>query len=191
MTVAPVIPVTALALTGSDLGPFQTSFPFEQSSDVEVAIYTPDATGALYTAQDLALNYDYTMLAPAPLDNGGQVTLNAALPPSGGWPSGALIRMVRHTVTGQATALGDQVGFQPSSYEAALDHLARQVQDADGEATAPPPATTGGGPGTCSPEAFGAMGAPIDDTEAWTAAPGVGTDDHRLSWPHLHGQQSD
>lgn len=123
MTTLSAFPETVYSLTGATLGPFSTVFPFEDAGDLQVWLDTgagPQKLGPL----------GYTVLAASPLVAGGTVTLAVAT--LGGlmaWPAGSTVALIRATDTDQAAALGEAIGFQPSIFEAALDHLERQIQD--------------------------------------------------------------
>lgn len=123
MSIAPAVTETRYLLAGTDTGPFATVFPFEALADLRVYLETGD--GPL----QLALNIDYTVAATAPLSAGGEVTLNAALVPVAGWPVAATLTLQRRTSDGQPSVFGEMQGFSPQASEAALDHVARQVQD--------------------------------------------------------------
>jgi hypothetical protein len=126
MTVAPATCETVYQLNGANLGPFATGFPYEDQADV--AVFVDMATGPI----QLSIGVGYTLVATGgdSLANGGAVTLAAgvlgALP---SWPTGSRIILDRATPEDQEAALGEASAFQPTDYEAALDHLARQVQD--------------------------------------------------------------
>jgi hypothetical protein len=122
MAIAPATTETGYALAGTGVGPFGTIWPYEQASDVKVYL----TQGGVTTL--LASGSDYTLAGATPLAGGGQVTLNAALP-GAGWASGASLDIKRRTEVDQPSTFGEALGFSPAAAEAAMDHLARQVQD--------------------------------------------------------------
>lgn len=126
MTVAAQPSVVVYSLSGTNLGPFNTTFGYEQDSDVQVNV----DTGSGDVVQGSG---DYTLVdGTAPTtSSGGSVTLaSSVLAAAGGsWPSGSRITLVRTTSDDQPMALGSAQGFSPQAYEAALDHIERQLQD--------------------------------------------------------------
>lgn len=123
MTVAAAVTEVAYALAGVNLGPFATVFPYEQPSDVVVWF----TAGGVWQALGGA---DYALVPVGdPLAGGGQVTLNGALLPVGGWAAGAMVALVRATEGDQPSAFGEALGFSPQAMEQATDHAVRQAQD--------------------------------------------------------------
>lgn len=134
MTVSPTTTETVYTLTGSSVGPFSTDFPYAVASDIKV--YLDQGLGPTL----LDPNADYALTGATPLVNGGEVTLDGALVPSGGWPDSLqpggpvgvdkpTVILRRDTPDGQPSSFGEADGFSPAQWEAALDNLSRQVQE--------------------------------------------------------------
>lgn len=124
MSLAPSTPETAYSLTGSAVGPFATVWPYEAADDVKV--YLTTAAGLTL----LEAGPDYTLTGLSPLTDGGSVTLDDTLPPVGGWAAGDHLALQRVTGADQPSGFGEVEGFSPAASEAALDHVARQAQEA-------------------------------------------------------------
>ncbi len=138
MTVTPTPTLSVYALAGTNLGPFAVGFPYEQPSDV--AVWVDMGAGAVL----LAVGVGYTLAAADPLLAGGYLTLlAAALKGHATWPPGSTLAMRRQTEADQPLAESGFSAFDPVAYEAALDHVERQVQDIFGLV----PNALRGGPG--------------------------------------------
>ena len=123
MTVSAQNTETVFTLAGSALGPFNSGWTAEDLTDV--AVWLDVGAGPAMLGGAL-----YTVSGSAPLTSGLNVTLNSANLPSGGaWTANCRLILQRVTPSTQPAALGEAVGFSPSAYEAALDHLARQIQE--------------------------------------------------------------
>lgn len=124
MTVAPTAATTTVyALTASNLGPFATVWPFAEIADVDAYLLMNGAQTKLFNGSD------FTVSGGTPLIVGGQVTLSAALLNAAPWPAGAHLALSRGTASGQPSAFGEVTGFSPAASEAAIDNVARQIQE--------------------------------------------------------------
>ena len=130
MTVQPVVTETVYALTGTTLGPFNTVWPYNAPSDVNVSLSYAANYGAGQW-RSLTQGVDYTLTAYNPsLNNGGYVTLaSSVMDPSGSWQAGAQVILYRVTPKSQPSSFGEAVGFSPQASEQALDNVERQVQE--------------------------------------------------------------
>lgn len=133
MTIAPAVTATSYAIGGgASLGPFATVWPFEDADDIAVWLYGVAGPPALLT-----LGTDYTVSAPSPLTGGGNVTLASAVLATygtttpGQWNAGAQVVLCRQTSADQPTSFSALGEFDPTLFEAALDHIDRQVQEID------------------------------------------------------------
>lgn len=126
MTTPAAVTETVYLLIGANLGPFNTVWDFADDAEVRAAIDHGDGTGWH------ALNQgpDFTVASVSPLATGGMVTLsNALLAGAGAWPANARLGIFRSTTLGQPSSFGEALGFSPAASEAALDTVARQVED--------------------------------------------------------------
>lgn len=123
MTQAAQLPITPVALDGSDVGPWSTVWTCGSTADVTVWIKAPGETIALVDSGDV------TLTGETPLVNGFTVQLAVDTPPAGGWEDGTFAFLVRSTPTGQATDIAASERVNLAVIEAALDRLARQIQD--------------------------------------------------------------
>lgn len=124
MSVNPATTETNYNLVGVNVGPFNTVWTCGDPSELSVTLNIGAAL------QQLVAGTDYTVVSVDPLDNGLQVTLNAGLT-GAGWPDGASVTLRRTTPNGQPASFGEALGFSPAAAEAALDNLARQMQELD------------------------------------------------------------
>ena len=123
MTVAAQNTETVYNLIAANLGPFASGWTCEDLSQVHV--WLDVGAGPALLGAGL-----YTVAGSSPLTAGLSVTLNGAnLPAGGSWAAGSRVILQRVTPSTQPAALGEAVGFSPSAYEAALDHLQRQIQE--------------------------------------------------------------
>lgn len=125
MTVAPFATEITYPLNGTAIGPFATVWPFETANNVNAYLNTSSGS------RHLVLGVDFTVTAPTPLVNGGDVMLLAG-PAGGAWHAGDSLGLVRITADGQPAALGEVTGFSPKAAEDALDHIERQFQELRG-----------------------------------------------------------
>lgn len=120
MTVAPVTTETVYDLIGAALGPFATVWDYETAADVGVWL----DNGPLSTGRALLTSgAQYTLV------DGVGVTLDPSLLTGGAWPAGAVLTLARTTAVDQPSGFGEAARFSPSDNEAAIDHLAREIQD--------------------------------------------------------------
>ena len=159
MTVAVAVTETVYALAGTALGPFASVWLCEDLTQLDV--WLDIGTGPGLLASNL-----YTVAGVAPLTSGLNVTLLAGAIPAPGpnWPANSRVILRRVTPQNQPTSLGTAVGFNPSNYEAAIDHLDRQIQEASyaiGHTLRAPP---GDYPLTLPPSVTRANGILIFDT---------------------------
>lgn len=120
--------VTVVTLTGTNLGPFNTNWPFESSAEVGVYLETNGLEA------ELTLSEDFTVAGTGTLTSGGTVTLNAEQLPVSGWGNGStgtIHRLIlrRETLLNQARALSNSERVPLAPMEAALDKVARTLQD--------------------------------------------------------------
>lgn len=127
MTVQPTITEVVYQLTGTALGPFNTTFGYAAASEVTAWLDIADGNGP----RQLASPADYTVADSLPtLTNGGNLTLSAStLGVLSSWPAGAVLGLKRQTSVGQPSAFGEAVAFSSAASEAALDNVDRQIQD--------------------------------------------------------------
>ena len=159
MTVAPAVTETVYPLAGTGLGPFASVWLCEDLTQLDV--WLDVGAGPAVLATNL-----YTVAGVATLTSGLNVTLLAGAIPAPGpnWPANSRVILRRVTPQNQPTALGTAVGFNPSNYEAAIDHLDRQIQEtayAIGHTLRAPP---GDYPLTLPPSVTRANGILIFDT---------------------------
>lgn len=125
MTEAVVDPISVYALTGTTTGPFETSWGYEAAAEVQVWIVTVAGVQTLLEAVT-----DYTLTPGAvTLDDGGSVTLAVGTVPVGGWTTGDQVALIRATPVSQPEPLGDRAAITPSTVEATINRVVRQVQD--------------------------------------------------------------
>lgn len=123
MTQAVQIPLTSVALSGTDVGPWDTVWTYGASGDVAVWIKSPGVAAVRVETADL------TVTGAEPLVSGGEVQIAADLVPDAGWADGAFAYIVRLTPTGQTAAVGAMGAVNLAVIEAVLDRLSRQTQD--------------------------------------------------------------
>ena len=125
MSIAATSTETTVLLTGTDLGPFNTIFPCEGLGDV--AVWLDVGLGPV------RLGGGFSIAGGSPLASGANVTLDASLIPQGSggdWPAGCSLTLTRETADDQPSVFGEGTQFSPAASEGALDHVARQVQEA-------------------------------------------------------------
>lgn len=123
MTQAVQIPLTSVALTGTDVGPWDTVWTYGASADVAVWIKAPGVAAVRVETADL------TVTGAEPLVSGGQVQIAADLVPDGDWAEGTFAHIVRVTPTGQTAGIGAMGAVNLGVIEAAVDRQSRQTQD--------------------------------------------------------------
>lgn len=125
MTTTPAPSITVQIPTGTQTGPWPTGWTYGESSDVWVYIETDHAAGP-----DLVEGLDYVVTGATPQTTGGQVALNAAAVPVGGWdPARHRLIIRRWTERRQGVALPDAEGHKPRATEQALDRQMRIAQE--------------------------------------------------------------
>lgn len=125
MTVAAASTETAYALNAANLGPFATVWPYEAQTDVVVGV----DTGAGFVQLASPAGYTQTDAGSGSLVGGGNVTLSASLLTAGSWPANSKLYLRRFVSGGQPSAFGEAGVFSPAACEAAIDHIARQIQE--------------------------------------------------------------
>lgn len=125
MSVAPVDPVTIYELSGTNLGPFATVWPFELDADL-VAVLTTPATSLTLTE-----GVNFTTSETDTLAGGANVTLSDTLMPggTGPWVAGTQLTLSRDTPRDQPSVFGELDVLSPKAIEAAIDHIERQIQE--------------------------------------------------------------
>ena len=125
MTVAAANVETAIALSAAHLGPFSTVWPYEAQTDVVVSI----DTGAGLVLLAVGSAYSQADAGAGSAVAGGTVTLSSSLLTAGAWPVGSVLYLSRSVAGGQPSAFGEAGSFSPAANEAAIDHVARQIQE--------------------------------------------------------------
>ncbi|MBI1684467.1 right-handed parallel beta-helix repeat-containing protein [Caulobacter hibisci] len=128
MTVTLENPDTIFVPTGAAVGAFSTGWSYEEAGDVLVIIEVAGVEGP-----PLAVDGDFVLVSMAREAGGftGEVTLKAAVVPSGGWQAAADHRLIlrRVTAASQTRPFGQVEGFRPAVSEAAWDRQARLAQE--------------------------------------------------------------
>lgn len=123
MTQAVQVPITPVALTGSDVGPWSTVWTAGDTADVTVWIKAPGVAAVLVDSGDL------TVTGAEPLVSGYDVQISLDLVGGDEWTEGSFAYLVRTTPTGQTASIGASNAVPLAVIEAALDRLSRQTQD--------------------------------------------------------------
>ena len=123
MTTPTALPITSVELEGTDVGPWSTSWKYGDAADVTLWLKLPGEDAELVDSGD------FILVGTTPLTNGGTVQLAADRVPDDGWEAGSFAFLVRATPTGQATDIAASERVNLAVIEAAMDRLARQIQD--------------------------------------------------------------
>ena len=120
--------VTVETLTGNNLGPFATDWPFETFDEFAAFLETNGLESRL------TQGVDFYVSGVNSLVGGGNVLLDGALLPIAGWGTGVgatVYRLVmrRETALNQGRPLSNSDRIKTAAYEAGLDKLSRAQQD--------------------------------------------------------------